>query len=142
MTISPQPIGALAPGAAVGLQGATNGLQGAGQAPAWVRSAGPDAQKEYAVGQAFEQMLVSTLAASLVPSGQGEGENEASGQTGAGAGTSGDASQNLISSMVPQALAGAIATGKGLGIAEQLTRELVSMTPGPGAGGATGGTRA
>lgn len=89
-----------------------------------MRNGTPAVQKEYEVGQAFEQMLVSTLASSISPSGEGEGESEGSGGAGGGA------TQSLVSSMVPQALAGAIATGKGLGIAEQLTREMAANTPG------------
>jgi Rod binding domain-containing protein len=137
MSISPLAIGGVAGGAAGALGSAAGGLgvPGRAQAPAWVRNSSLDVQREYAVGQAFEQMLVSTLAASLVRSGEGEGD--APGQQG----SAGDASQNLMTSMVPQALAGAIATGKGLGIAEQLTRELIAKTPGAKVD-LSGGTRA
>lgn len=114
------------------------------QEPAWVRNGSASVQQEYALGQAFEQQLISEMTRQIAPGGEaGEGEAEGEG-SGEGAG---GATQSLVSSMVPEALAGAVATGRGLGIAEQLTRQLSERTPGasaavPDAGGTKAATGA
>lgn len=90
----------------------------AASVPAWVRASSPLVQREFALGQAFEQQLLGELTRQAEPEAQGAGEG---GEEGA---APGGPTQTLISSLVPQALAGAVAGGRGLGIAEELTREL------------------
>lgn len=87
--------------------------------PTWVRHGSAAVQKEYAIGQQFEQMLVTQLARSLTAttglSGEGEGsEGEQGGQAGS----------SVLSSMLPQALASGVANDGGLGLAAELTHQL------------------
>jgi len=85
--------------------------------PAWVRHGSTAVQKEYAVGQQFEQMLVAQLAKSFTETAglSGEGtEGEGGSQAGEG----------VLSSMLPQALASGVANDGGLGLAAELTRQL------------------
>jgi Rod binding domain-containing protein len=88
--------------------------------PAWVRHGSPALQKEYAVGQQFEQMLVTQLARSLTDTTglSGEGSESEGGEQGGQAGSS------VLSSMLPQALASGVANDGGLGLAAELTRQL------------------
>lgn len=91
--------------------------------PAWVRHGSAAVQKEYAIGQQFEQMLVTQLARSLTDttglSGEGAGAEGEQGGTGGG-----QAGSSAISSMLPQALASGVANDGGLGLAAELTRQL------------------
>ncbi len=109
--------------------------------PAWVRQGSAAVQKQYAVALEFEQMLLTQLAGSLTQAGElggaapgGEGGSEA--EPGAG----------IYSSMLNQALASGVVSGGGLGLAEQLTRQLAgSVAPTPPADrqqAAGGGTSA
>jgi Rod binding domain-containing protein len=86
--------------------------------PAWVRHGSASLQKEYAIGQQFEQMLVQQLARSMTETAglNGEGSNE----EGEGA----QAGSSVLSSMLPQALASGVANDGGLGLAAELTRQL------------------
>jgi Rod binding domain-containing protein len=88
--------------------------------PAWVRHGSAAVQKEYAVGQQFEQMLVTQLARSLTDTTglSGEGSESEGGEQGGQAGSS------VLSSMLPQALASGVANDGGLGLAAELTRQL------------------
>jgi Rod binding domain-containing protein len=86
--------------------------------PAWVRHGSAAVQKEYAIGQEFEQMLVQQLARSLTETTGAGGEG--SGEEGEGA----QAGGSVLSSMLPQALASGVANDGGLGLAAELTRQL------------------
>lgn len=101
--------------------------------PAWVRKGSAAVQKEYAIGQEFEQMLVGQLAKSLTETtglnGEGSGEE---GESGSG----GQAGSGVLSSMLPQALASGVANDGGLGLAAQLTHQLMAVT---GESAGTGG---
>jgi len=131
------------------------GLPAVNQAsePAWVRHGSASVQKEYASALSFEQTLVEQLSKSLVSTsgvaGQGEGEG---GEEG---GSSSEAGGTMLSSLLPQALAGGLVRDGGLGLAAQLTRGLAGLegsaagrtgTAGRAASepttGATGGTGA
>jgi Rod binding domain-containing protein len=85
--------------------------------PAWVRHGSPAVQKQYAIGQQFEQMLVTQLARSLTDTTGLSGEGEGSEQGGQGG-------SSVLSSMLPQALASGVANDGGLGLAAELTRQL------------------
>jgi Rod binding domain-containing protein len=91
--------------------------------PAWVRHGSPAVQKEYAIGQQFEQMLVTQLARSLTDttglSGEGAGAEGEQGGVGGG-----QAGSSVLSSMLPQALASGVANDGGLWLAAELTRQL------------------
>lgn len=89
--------------------------------PAWVRHGSPAVQKEYAVGQQFEQMLVTQLARSLTDTTGLSGEGAEGEQGGVGGGQAGS---SVLSSMLPQALASGVAKDGGLGLAAELTRQL------------------
>ena len=109
----------------------TSGLPVTNQAlePAWVRKGSAAVQKEYAIGQEFEQMLVQQLAKSMTEttglSGEGSGEEgEEGGQAGNG----------VLSSMLPQALASGVANDGGLGLAAELTRQLQGVSGASGEG--------
>lgn len=96
--------------------------------PAWVRHGSAATQKTYATALAFEQMLVQQLSKSLTASTGVEGESsqgsEGSEEGGPSFGTS------ELSSLLPQALSNGVMSAGGLGLAEQLTRELQSTQGG------------
>jgi hypothetical protein len=103
--------------------------------PAWVRGGSAEVQKNYAAALAFEQTLVEQLAKTMLTSdglgGQGEGE------TGSEEGSApSDAGSGLLSSLLPQALAGGVRSSGGFGLAAELTRGF----PGASDGAASGGT--
>jgi Rod binding domain-containing protein len=87
--------------------------------PAWVRHGSAAVQKQYAAALEFEQMLVTQLATSLTQSGELDGSS--SGEEG---GSESEPGASIYSSMLPQALASGVVSGGGLGLAEQLTRQL------------------
>lgn len=105
--------------------------------PAWVRSGSAEVQKNYAAALAFEQTLVEQLAKTMLASdGLGaQGEGETGPEEGA---TPSDAGSTLLSSLLPQALAGGVRSSGGFGLAAELTRGL----PGANDGAASGGTAA
>jgi Rod binding domain-containing protein len=84
--------------------------------PAWVRHGSASVQKEYAIAQQFEGMLVSQLARTMTETTAlgGEGQGEEGGQAGT----------SVLSSMLPQALAEGVSNDGGLGLAAELTRQL------------------
>jgi Rod binding domain-containing protein len=86
--------------------------------PAWVRKGSTQVQQDYQAALGFEEVLTQQLASAMTPSSSeeegGEGEGSAS-----GFGSSG------LSSMLPQALSQGIASGGGLGLASQLTRDML-----------------
>jgi Rod binding domain-containing protein len=89
--------------------------------PAWVRNGSAATQQTYQTALAFEQMLLEQLSGALTQDGlEGEGEEASlSGEEGApklGGG--------LSSSLLTQALSQGLAAGGGLGVADELTREL------------------
>ena len=93
--------------------------------PAWVRHGSPAVQKQYAVALEFEQMLVTQLANSLTQAGELGGASS----TGEG-GSESEPGASIYTSMLPQALATGVVNGGGLGLAEQLTRQLAgSVAP-------------
>jgi Rod binding domain-containing protein len=95
-------------------------------APAWVRHGSAAVQKQYAVALEFEQMLVTQLANSLTQAGELGGSSS----TGEG-GSEAEPGASIYTSMLPQALATGVVNGGGLGLAEQLTRQLTgSVAPG------------
>jgi len=116
--------------------------------PAWVRKGSPQVQRSYAAALAFEQTLVEQLAKTMLAgSGLGaQGEGEASAEEGA---TPTDAGSGLLSSLLPQTLAGSVSANGGFGLAAELTRGVAgtsqrsasSAGEAPAAAnGATGGT--
>ena len=92
--------------------------------PAWVREGSAKVQQEYALALEFEKLLVQQLAGSLTESTEGEASQGEGG---------GNAAGSVLSSMVPGALADGVVGGGGLGIADELTRQLQE-----GAGAHTG----
>jgi hypothetical protein len=89
--------------------------------PAWVRSGSAEVQKSYAAALAFEQTLVEQLAKTML-AGDGlaaQGEGETGSEEGA---TPSDAGSTLLSSLLPQALAGGVTGSGGFGLAAELTR--------------------
>ncbi len=85
--------------------------------PDWVRKGSAQVQQDYQVALGFEEVLTQQLASAMAPSGSEEesGEGEGSG----GFGSSG------LSSLLPQALSQGIASGGGMGLASQLTRDML-----------------
>ena len=105
--------------------------------PGWVRQGSPEVQKNYAAALAFEQTLVEQLAKTML-AGDGlgaGGEGETGSEEGA---TPSDAGSTLLSSLLPQALAGGVTGSGGFGLAAELTRG----STGAGEGAASGGTAA
>jgi Rod binding domain-containing protein len=100
--------------AAAGLPVSTPALE-----PGWVRHGTAAVQKQYAAALEFEQMLVTQLATALTQSGELGGSS--SGEEG---GSESEPGASIYSSMLPQALASGVVGGGGLGLAEQLTRQL------------------
>lgn len=110
--------------------------------PAFVREGSNAVKRAYAEALGFEEMLVSQLAQSLARTGglggesegaSGEAGMEAEGQAGGLGGSSVAAGGGLISSMLPQTLAEAVAKGGGLGLASQIATQVA------GEGGAAAG---
>lgn len=101
--------------------------------PSWVRSGSAEVQKNYAAALAFEQTLVEQLAKTMLASdglgGQGEGE------TSSEEGTPSDAGSGLLSSLLPQALAGSVTGSGGFGLAAELTRGFHGASDGAASGG-------
>ncbi|HEX5223689.1 MAG TPA: hypothetical protein VFW29_01040, partial [Solirubrobacteraceae bacterium] len=86
--------------------------------PAWVRNGSTQVKQDYRTAQAFEQMLVEQLAASLTEAGgPGEAGSESEGQ---GEGALPKLGGGAFSAMLPQALSHGILAGGGLGLAQQL----------------------
>jgi hypothetical protein len=106
--------------------------------PAWVRHGSSAVQQDYATALSFEQTLVEQLSKSLVATSGlgGQGESSGEGSESEEGTIGGAASGNMLSSLLPQALAGGVVGAGGLGLAEQLTRQL------EGVGGATSGETA
>jgi hypothetical protein len=75
--------------------------------PADVRSAGPEAQKNYKSALAFEQMLVGELVKEMVPS-------------------DGPLAEGPYASTMQDTLTTALVGGQGLGLARQLYKEMQS----------------
>jgi len=75
--------------------------------PADVRSAGPDAQKNYKSALAFEQMLVGELVKEMVPKDS-------------------EMSESPYASTMQDTLSTALVGGQGLGLARQLYKEMQS----------------
>jgi Rod binding domain-containing protein len=98
--------------------------------PTWVRNGSAATQQAYHTALAFEEMLLEQLSGALTQDGL-QGESEESGEEGApklGGG--------VFSSLLPQALSQGLVAGGGLGVADELTRELQareSLTQGTGA---------
>jgi hypothetical protein len=89
--------------------------------PGWVRNGTAATQQTYQTALAFEEMLLEQLSGALTQDGlEGEGEEASlTGEEGApklGGG--------LSSSLMTQALSQGLAAGGGLGVADELTREL------------------
>lgn len=101
--------------------------------PAWVRGGSKATQNDYRAALAFEQTLVEQLTKSLTATAGGEagGEETSGGEPSAWEGSAGQAP--LISSLMPQALAGGIMQAGGLGMAAEMTR---AMQPPQSAAGA------
>jgi len=102
--------------------------------PGWVRSGSPEVQKNYAAALAFEQTLVEQLAKTML-AGDGlgaQGEGEAGSEEGA---TPSDAGSTLLSSLLPQALAGGVTSSGGFGLAAELTRGSAETSKGATGGG-------
>jgi hypothetical protein len=104
---------------------ATPGVPVANRAlePAWVRHGSAATQRDYETALAFERVLVEeltkTMSAAAGLGGEGSSEGEGESQDGGGS-----AGTGVISSLLPQALAGGVVQAGGLGLAPQLTREL------------------
>lgn len=105
--------------------------------PAWVRNGSTQVKQDYRTAQAFEEMLVEQLAGSLTEAGGiGAGESESEGQ---GEGSPPKLGGGAASAMLPQALSRGILAGGGLGLAEQLTRELEGTQGAHGTEGSSAG---
>ncbi|HEY1834504.1 MAG TPA: hypothetical protein VGG08_08715 [Solirubrobacteraceae bacterium] len=106
--------------------------------PAWVRNGSTATQQAYHTALAFEEMLLEQLSSALTQDGvQGEGEEAGAAEGEESAPKLGG---GLFSSMLPQALSQGLVAGGGLGVADELTRELQareSLTQGTGASAAT-----
>jgi hypothetical protein len=90
--------------------------------PAWVRNGSSHVKQDYSSALAFEAVLVEQLTSTLSSSGAfGEEGGSESGEEGSGASTSSGFSQ-----MEPRALAQGVTSGGGLGLADELTRQLMS----------------
>lgn len=89
--------------------------------PAWVRRGSAEVQKSYAAAMAFEQTLVEQLAKTMLASDGLGGEGGAGSEEGA---PPSDAGSGLLGSLLPQALAGGLASSGGFGLAAELTRGL------------------
>jgi Rod binding domain-containing protein len=107
---------------------ASTGLPAIDQAlePAWVRHGSASTRKTYATALAFEAMLVQQLSQALTATSGLENESTQSGGAGSEAGSSPSMGASMLSSLLPQALSGGVMSAGGLGLAEQLTRELQS----------------
>jgi Rod binding domain-containing protein len=106
--------------------------------PAWVRNGSTQVKQDYRTAQAFEEMLVEQLAGSLTEAGGiGGTESESEGQGEGGLPKLGG---GAASAMLPQALSRGILAGGGLGLAEQLTRQLEGTQGRHAAGGSSAGT--
>ena len=106
--------------------------------PAWVRNGSTQVKQDYRTAQAFEEMLVEQLAGSLTEAGGiGASESESEGQ---GEGSLPKLGGGAASMMLPQALSRGILAGGGLGLAEQLTRELEGTRGVHTPGGSSPGT--
>jgi hypothetical protein len=112
--------------------------------PAWVRHGSKSVQQDYQAALAFEGTLVEQLSKALVATsglpGQSESSEEESGGSEEGAANN-QAGSSLLSSLLPQALAGGVTDAGGLGLAAQLTRELAGVQP-SGSGSGSGDTLA
>jgi hypothetical protein len=86
--------------------------------PSWVRKGSATVKQDYENALAFESVLVQQLAGSL--GGEGE-EGQGSEEEGSGP----KIGSGLPSSMLQQALAKGVEGGGGLGLAAQLTHELM-----------------
>jgi hypothetical protein len=110
--------------------------------PAWVRQGSKSVKGDYQAALAFEGTLIEQLSKALVATSglpaQGEPSEEEAGSSEEAA-PGAQASSGLLSSLLPQALAGGVVDAGGLGLAAQLTRELagVGNASQPAAGGGT-----
>jgi hypothetical protein len=75
--------------------------------PADVRAAGTDAKKEYKAALGFEQMLVGQLVKGMV-------------------GESGDLAEGPYASTMQEALTSSLVGGRGMGLAQQIYKEMQS----------------
>jgi Rod binding domain-containing protein len=85
--------------------------------PDWVRKGSAQVQQDYQVALGFEEVLTQQLASAMTPSSSEEESGEGEGSTGFGS--------SDLSSLLPQALSQGIASGGGLGLASQLTRDML-----------------
>lgn len=101
--------------------------------PPDVRNGSPAAQKAYATGLAFEQVLVDQLSQELTQSVGADGSTDASsggsssdGVTDGSGGLLGssDPASSTYGQLLPQALTSSIMSGGGIGIAQQLATAL------------------
>lgn len=100
--------------------------------PAWVRKGSARVQQDYQAALGFEQVLTQQLTSAMSAAGEQGSEEEG----GEGEGSQGGSG---LSSLLPQALSQGIASGGGLGLAAQLTRDMLGpagMAPSQAASGA------
>jgi Rod binding domain-containing protein len=94
--------------------------------PEWIRDGSSTVKQDYRAALQFEQELITQMASSLTKDGElGSGASEENGEES-------EPGSSVYSSMLPQALASGVVEGGGLGLAAQMTRQLV-----PGADTAT-----
>lgn len=106
--------------------------------PSWVRDGSTQVQQDYQVAQGFEQVLMQQLSSAMTSSGEGSEEEGGEGEGG----------QPGFSSLLPQALSQGVTAGGGMGLAAQLTRDMLEASgdtkalTGQGATSAAGATGA
>lgn len=91
--------------------------------PEWVRDGSPATQKAYVLAESFEAMLVQQLSQSMAGTSGLEGEEGSTAGEGDAPGTTPQPSR--LSTLLPQALSEGVMRAGGLGMAAQLTRELM-----------------
>ncbi len=86
--------------------------------PEWIRNGSSAVKKDYQAALQFEQELITQMASSLTKDGElGSGTEEG--------GEESEPGSSVYSSMLPQALASGVVEGGGLGLAAQMTRQLL-----------------
>jgi Rod binding domain-containing protein len=84
----------------------------AGALPAAIRNGTPAQRKNYQAALGFERMLVQQLTKSLAETTKADGDEQ------------GSAATNTYRSMLPDALADSITSAGGLGLAQQLVKDI------------------